>query len=93
MPHLAVTVTVFVPVALHACDALVEVDHGDDAPSPQLKLYSTACPQLHVEPVVVYASLTFTTGLVLPDGVPGAETASAGNTFTCNPADVDETFV
>jgi hypothetical protein len=45
----AVTMIHFCPVLDQAWEALVEVDHDEEVPSPQLKLYSTVCPRLDVE--------------------------------------------
>ena len=51
--HLASAVTVYEPPAAQLCDALVDADHDEYVPSPQLNRYSTTCPTLLVAPPVL----------------------------------------
>jgi len=70
----------FAPEALHDREAVLDVDHGVDVPSPQSNEYSTAWPLLQNDPDVVYVSDLLGIVVALPEGVPGIRTISRSYT-------------
>ncbi len=79
----AVTTIIFWPVLDQEWDAERVVDHADEVPSPQLKLYWRVCPRLEEAAPTLYVYDVLSNGLGSPVILPGRLIVSdAGCTVT-----------